>query len=152
MTLETNEKIDRIWLYVLTLGILLGFTWIIHDNHKFKEYIKAQQNIVHGKVTWYAKGVHKDGTSYKGDYYNCASNYFPRYSMLLIKNKLNNKTVKVWVNDTCETPDVIVDLSRRAFKQVCNLERGVFVGKIMNLGVNKKPDHKIFGKIQRRLK
>lgn len=149
--LEKRERTDRAWLIIITivtLMLLIGIYFVWDKLHKMDNYIKSANGVKYGVATWYARGLNKDGSKFTGNMYTCASDYFPRYSMLLVKNMVNNKTVVVWVNDTHECTDIMIDLSKRAFREISPLRVGKIVVKITWLGVDKEPNPNIFGKVQ----
>ena len=141
---------NHILLIIIAIMLIVLFSCVLV--YKFiciEKYIIRQSNIEFGVASWYAKGVHMSGVQYKGQLYNCASNYFPRYSLLLVENIVNKKNVIVWNNDTHEATDIKIDLSKKAFNKISNTSIGKTIVKITYLGIMKNPNPEIFGKIQK---
>ena len=68
--------------------------------------------------------------TYSGDVFSqnkltCASNTHPMGTMLKVTNVENNKSVIVKVNDTGRFTKVTLDLSKRAFKKIADLDKGI---------------------------
>jgi hypothetical protein len=104
-----------------------------------------------GYATWYGRGTHKDGTKFTGDMYSCASNYFPRYALLLVTNKLNGRKVLVWNNDVHEADGIIIDLSRKAFGKISKLRLGKIPVEVVQICVTKEPNELREGAMRIRL-
>jgi rare lipoprotein A len=66
----------------------------------------------------------RSGEIFSQDKLTCASNKFAIGSRLKITNKENGKSVTVRVNDTGPADLKVVDLSKKAFRKIADLENG----------------------------
>jgi hypothetical protein len=71
---------------------------------------------------------------YSQRHYTCASRDFKRGTMLYIENIDNGNTTTCRVNDYVENPDVILDLSSKAFAELAPLSIGIINIKIYEGG------------------
>ena len=140
------------WLIIFIFINILGFGVFIYQSNNFManftRYVNRLEDTEYGVASWYAKGKHKNGTPYYGKLLNCASNYFPRYSLLLVENRINNKRVLVWNNDVHEATDIKIDLSKKAFLKISKLKIGKISVKVTFLCITKYPNPNIFGAVQ----
>jgi hypothetical protein len=80
MNKEHKWHILIIIVMLLLMCVIAVTAWSVLHIQNLSEQIQRRDNVKYGLATWYAKGNYKDGTRYYGNKYNCASNYFPRYS------------------------------------------------------------------------
>ena len=80
----------------------------------------------HGKVT-------KSGEIYNENKLTCASNTHKLGTKLKVTNLDNGKSVIVKVTDTGSFSKVTLDLSKKAFKRIAELERGIINIKIKKI-------------------
>ncbi len=90
-----------------------------------------------GKASWYGGDFEKESlnkTTANGEIFNpealtCASWYYPFGTKLRITNLANGESIEVRVNDRgpnrIELPDRIIDLTRRAFREIADSDRGL---------------------------
>lgn len=156
MNLEVEEKKDRrmiISLFIILFALVLIFGGIIiFFYNRFESLEKTVNRISNTKIgvaTWYAKGVNKDGTKFTGNLYSGASNYFERYSLVLVENINNGRKTIVWINDTHESTDIVIDLSKLAFGKLAKWKTGKIPVRVINLGLMPDPNEELFGKVQR---
>lgn len=89
------------------------------------------------KASYYHSSFHGKIT-YSGEIYNenkltAASNVYPIGTRLKITNIENNKSVIVKINDKGSFSKVTLDLSKRAFERIAELEKGIINIKIKKL-------------------
>lgn len=75
----------------------------------------------------------KSGEIFDQNKLTCASNIYPIGTRLKVTNIENGKTVVVRVNDTGSFKRVTLDLSKKAFRKIADLEIGVVKIKIKKL-------------------
>ena len=80
----------------------------------------------HGKVT-------KSGEIYNENRLTCASNTHKLGTKLKVTNLDNGKSVIVKVTDTGSFSKVTLDLSKKAFERIAELEKGIINIKIKKL-------------------
>ena len=80
----------------------------------------------HGKVT-------KSGEIYNENRLTCASNTHKLGTKLKVTNLENGKSVIVKVTDTGSFSKVTLDLSKKAFERIAELEKGIINIKIKKL-------------------
>lgn len=81
------------------------------------------------KASYYHSSFHGKIT-YSGEIYNenkltAASNVYPIGTRLKITNVENNKSVIVKINDKGSFRKVSIDLSKKAFERIAELEKGI---------------------------
>jgi rare lipoprotein A len=86
------------------------------------------------KASYYHSSFHGK-TTYSGEIYNenkltAASNVYPIGTRLKITNIENNKSVIVKINDKGSFRKVSIDLSKKAFSKIAELDKGVVEVKI----------------------
>ena len=86
------------------------------------------------KASYYHSSFHGKIT-YSGEIYNenkltAASNVYPIGTRLKITNIENNKSVIVKINDKGSFSKVTLDLSKKAFERIAELEKGIINIKI----------------------
>ena len=89
------------------------------------------------KASYYHSSFHGK-TTYSGEIYNenkltAASNIYPIGTRLKITNIENNKSVIVKINDKGSFRKVSIDLSKRAFERIAELEKGIINIKIKKI-------------------
>jgi len=81
------------------------------------------------KATYYADSFHgrvmRSGAIYDMNKLTCASNTHPIGTKLKVTNTENKKSVIVKVTDTGKFKKVTLDLSKKAFSKIAELERGI---------------------------
>jgi rare lipoprotein A len=80
----------------------------------------------HGKVT-------KSGEVYNENRLTCASNTHKLGTKLKVTNLENGKSVIVKVTDTGSFRKVTLDLSKKAFERIAELEKGIINVKIKKI-------------------
>ena len=80
----------------------------------------------HGKVT-------KSGEIYNENKLTCASNTHKLGTKLKVTNLDNGKSVIVKVTDTGSFSKVTLDLSKKAFERIAELEKGIINVKIKKI-------------------
>ncbi|CAB4153243.1 Rare lipoprotein A [uncultured Caudovirales phage] len=80
----------------------------------------------HGKVT-------KSGEIYNENKLTCASNTHKLGTRLKVTNLENGKSVIVKVTDTGSFSKVTLDLSKKAFERIAELEKGIINIKIKKI-------------------
>ena len=80
----------------------------------------------HGKVT-------KSGEVYNENRLTCASNSHKLGAKLKVTNLENGKSVIVKVTDTGSFSKVTLDLSKKAFERIAELEKGIINVKIKKI-------------------
>ena len=80
----------------------------------------------HGKVT-------KSGEIYNENRLTCASNTHKLGTKLKVTNMDNGKSVIVKVTDTGSFSKVTLDLSKKAFERIAELEKGIINIKIKKI-------------------
>jgi rare lipoprotein A len=93
--------------------------------------------------TWKtSKGVMADGTLFNDNSYVCATRLYPLHTILCITNVQSGRSVIVRVADRIGKRFATkrIDLSKRAFSEIANLEQGVVPIKVEVLN----------GKVQKR--
>ena len=80
----------------------------------------------HGKVT-------KSGETYNENRLTCASNTHKLGTKLKVTNLDNGKSVIVKVTDTGSFSKVTLDLSKKAFERIAELEKGIINIKIKKI-------------------
>lgn len=80
----------------------------------------------HGKVT-------KSGEVYNENRLTCASNIHKLGTKLKVTNLDNGKSVIVKVTDTGSFSKVTLDLSKKAFERIAELEKGIINIKIKKI-------------------
>jgi len=85
----------------------------------------------------YQGRVTKSGEIFDQNKLTCASNEYPLGTILKVTNTENYKSVIVKVNDTGNLYGRTVDLSRKAFQLIANLERGIIKVTIQVIGFEK---------------
>jgi rare lipoprotein A len=103
--------------------LLIGFVFLVNA----KSFSQQTASFYHDK---YQGRVTRSGEIFDQHKMTCASNVYPIGTVLLVTNILNNKSVKVKVNDTGNFTKVTVDLSKDAFKQIANPDFGIIQVKI----------------------
>ena len=73
----------------------------------------------------YEGRVTRSGELFSQNKLTCASNTHPIGTILKVTNIENNKSVIVKVNDTGRFTKVTLDLSKRAFKKIADLDNGI---------------------------
>lgn len=94
-------------------------TWCVLTSFKATYYSDA----FHGKVM-------RSGAIYDMNKLTCASNTHPIGTKLKVTNVDNGKSVIVKVSDTGSFRKVTLDLSKKAFSKIAELEQGVINVKI----------------------
>lgn len=89
------------------------------------------------KASYYHSSFHGKIT-YSGEIYNenkltAASNVYPIGTRLKITNVENNKSVIVKINDKGSFRKVSIDLSKKAFERIAELEKGIINIKIKKI-------------------
>ena len=89
------------------------------------------------KASYYHSSFHGK-TTYSGEIYNenkltAASNVYPIGTRLKITNIENNKSVIVKINDKGSFRKVSIDLSKKAFERIAELEKGIINIKIKKI-------------------
>ena len=89
------------------------------------------------KASYYHSSFHGKIT-YSGEIYNenkltAASNVYPIGTRLKITNIENNKSVIVRINDKGSFRKVTLDLSKKAFERIAELEKGIINVKIKKI-------------------
>lgn len=89
------------------------------------------------KASYYHSSFHGKIT-YSGEIYNenkltAASNIYPIGTRLKITNIENNKSVIVKINDKGSFSKVTLDLSKKAFERIAELEKGIIKVKIKKI-------------------
>jgi rare lipoprotein A len=89
------------------------------------------------KATWYGKPFHgrltRSGEIYDMNKMTCATKWFPLGTRLKVINPENKKYVIVKVNDTKKYNNTLLDLSKKAFSKLSDLEVGVINVKVVKL-------------------
>jgi rare lipoprotein A (peptidoglycan hydrolase) len=136
-------------LFALVVTIIIIF-FINQNTIKITPETQTLQPkvIAEGKVSWYdyhcrvleeraicktefCGGALLDfGDCYSQQNLTCASRDFKRGTILLIENIDNGNTTICRVNDYVENPDVILDLSSKAFAELAPLSIGIINIKI----------------------
>jgi rare lipoprotein A len=79
--------------------------------------------------TWYGNAFHgnytKSGEIFDKNKLTCASNHFKLGTKLKVTNIENGKSVIVKVTDTGSFRKVTLDLSKKAFSKIAELDKGV---------------------------
>lgn len=131
------KKISAIIISVLCLTVIFSQLTLIENKKShyielelIRERIEQMNNDYEyitfsdlGAGSWYDYTL-DNGWSSVG-HYVCASRDFNRYSMLKVVNLDNGKSTGCLVTDYVENPDVIIDLSSTAFKELAPLEQGI---------------------------
>lgn len=97
--------------------LILG--WLITTSLTYKNF----------KATWYGEVFHGQRT-YSGEVFDmnkltAASNHFQIGDKLKVTNKLNGKSVIVRINDKGKMSKEIIDLSKKAFSKIAELDEGI---------------------------
>lgn len=99
------------------------------DNHQEWEFCTLPYITCEGqKASWYRYKL--NGIWWSDNHLTAASRDLPRYSYARVTNLENGKSVKVYINDYVENPNVDIDLSHRAFKEIANPKLGIINVKI----------------------
>jgi len=134
----------------LDIVLILGMFYTIFGLQLVKKQVNMEYHYkITGIASWYAKGKYRDGSVFKGNMMSCASDYFPRYSLLLVKDIATGRKTIVYNNDFHEATDIIIDLSKKAFGKLRKFEIGKIVVEVTYLGILKKPNEEIFGREQK---
>ena len=140
------KKFYTIQAVSITL-ILLILGYIVYVNQGVAKQVNLRMHYkLTGLASWYSKGKLRSGDDFEGKLLSCASQYFPRYSLLMVRNKTNGKKIIVWQNDIHEATDIIIDLSKSAYRKIATLDSGKVIVEVTYLGILKKPNPYIFGK------
>ena len=102
--------------------IIVMCIWCILTSFKASYY----HSSFHGKVT-------KSGEIYNENRLTCASNTHKLGTKLKVTNLENGKSVIVKVTDTGSFSKVTLDLSKKAFERIAELEKGIINIKIKKL-------------------
>ncbi len=102
------------------------------------------------EASWYStESLHKEGTFERshglmanGQVFNdkaltCATRLYPLGTMLLITNKLNNKSVMVKVTDRIgkRLAKTRIDLSKEAFSRIADIKTGIIPIKVKKINI-----------------
>ena len=102
--------------------ILIMCVWCVLTSFKASYY----SDVFHGKVM-------RSGAIYDMNKLTCASNSHRLGTKLKVTNMDNGKSVIVKVTDTGSFRKVTLDLSKKAFQRIAELEKGIINIKIKQL-------------------
>ena len=102
--------------------IIVMCIWCILTSFKASYY----HSSFHGKITY-------SGEIYNENKLTAASNVYPIGTRLKITNIENNKSVIVKINDKGSFSKVTLDLSKKAFERIAELEKGIINVKIKKI-------------------
>lgn len=106
--------------------IVIGL-WASLTAHTSKVYkVTFYHDMFQGRPT-------RSGEIFDQNKLTCASNLYPFGTKLKLTNVENGKSVIVKVNDTGDFETVHLDLSKRAFKALENLEKGIAIVKLQKV-------------------
>ncbi len=145
MKLSRETKVLRLILLFFTISFCIGFgtRYLLHDCSTSKPKV-SKSITVKGKASFYGAAfdgkVTASGDRYDMNQYTCASPKLPFGTILLVTNTDNNKSVIVMVNDRGPFkmnskgrplyplkphPTRLLDLSKKAFSEISDIEKGV---------------------------
>jgi rare lipoprotein A len=99
--------------------LLIMCVWCVLTSFKASYY----HSSFHGKITY-------SGEIYNENKLTAASNVYPIGTKLKVTNIENNKSVIVKINDKGSFRKVTLDLSKKAFSKIAELDKGVVEVKI----------------------
>jgi len=121
--LRVNTTLAIVWVFVLFLHGCAGHT-------SYKPHSELNSYMETGMASYYArKFQHRktaNGERFDNNSMTAAHKTLPFGTEVIVKNINNGKSVKVRIND--RGPFVkgrIIDLTRTAFSQIANLDKGI---------------------------
>ena len=121
--LQVNTTLAIVWVFVLFLHGCAGHT-------SYKPHSELNSYMETGMASYYArKFQHRktaNGERFDNNSMTAAHKTLPFGTEVIVKNINNGKSVKVRIND--RGPFVkgrIIDLTRTAFSQIANLDKGI---------------------------
>ena len=108
------------------------------DLPRFDNRVEAGTASLPSKASWYDYDLNRKNQKCRTDdcysMFNdtCASRDYPRGATLLVRAVESGRIVSCRVNDWVENPDVVLDLSSHAFKQLTPLSVGILEVEIVS--------------------
>jgi rare lipoprotein A len=102
--------------------IIVMCVWCVITSFKASYY----HSSFHGKITY-------SGEIYNENKLTAASNVYPIGTKLKVTNIENNKSVIVKINDKGSFRKVTLDLSKKAFSKIAELDKGIINVKIKKI-------------------
>ena len=126
---------SNIWLILFILALILwvmGLMGRVRANEPLKASWYSIESLKKEGTYKYSKGVMANGKPFNDLLFTCATRLFPLGVQLKVTNTQNQKSVVVVVTDRIgkKFAKTRIDLSKRAFAQIANLQQGIIPVKI----------------------
>lgn len=138
-----NTIFKQLLAKTLLLGLMLFFALnlLSQDSSKNK--------VITGIASWYSDSFEgkrtANGEIFRQNKLTCASNHFPLNTWVRVTDIKNGKSVVLWVNDrmgVSKKSKRIIDLSRKAAKEIHLHKKGLTMVRVEDLGRNYKKEKK----------